>query len=132
MKTPPPFLVLVGCSGCGGTGRVPCGSEHTAPCGRCHGEADWYVDLAVAVGGDGADFIGLYGSFLPDQAEHVTEYACLVGFTWWEVDGAAAPSWLTLPEGPSKAEFEDERRERAPLAKTYPTARERGTGRLAG
>jgi hypothetical protein len=68
-------------------------------------------------------FLDLYGSsrgrLLQDQGEHVTEYVCERGWTWWDI-GEHAPWWLDLPEGPSRAEFEEERRERAPLAKTLP------------
>ncbi len=121
-----PFLVLIGCQWCEGTGRTFVGSECTVPCTRCQGCSTWYVDLTEAVGADPVKFTDLYGSFLPDQAAEVTDYACLHGFTWHDVE-CGAPKWLALPEGPSKAEFEDERaalRERAPLAKTFPTAAE--------
>lgn len=124
----PPFLVLVGCYSCHGHGRRGIGGEYTVPCDACSEAGTWLVDLEEEIGGDPTRFLDFYGHeggmFLQDQGEHVTEYACLHGFTWHEV-GQTAPAWLELPEGPSRAEFEEERaalRERAPLAKTYPSA----------
>lgn len=118
-----PFFVRIGCRGCGGTGRVWWGYD-TLPCLRCSGESScWYVDLAKEVGADPVAFIDLYGSFVEDDGAAVSEYAARYAFTWWEVDGLAAPEWLRLPEGPSRTEFEDERtmaRASAPLAKTHP------------